>query len=356
MVEKAILRVMLGLQARPLGEQSGEPITRDDLKGGELKRVLTGIQPSGDLHIGNYLGAILPAIELAQSADAFLFIADYHALTSSEPQVVRQGTLSIAATFIALGLDTDKHLLFRQSAVPQVCQLTWILSCQLPVGQLERGHSVKAARDAGREINAGTLFYPVLMSADILLYDSNVVPVGRDQKQHVEISRDLALKMNHRFGEGTLVVPEVSIRKEVGVIPGLDGRKMSKSYGNAIPLWAPEKKLRKMIMRIVTDSATMEQSKNPETCTVFQLYTLFADSSQIDALRDRYLAGGMGYGHAKQALFEVVNARLDAPRRRYNELMADPALIEEHLAKGAARARVAAEVTLGRVRRRVGLT
>lgn len=226
----------------------------------------------------------------------------------------------------------------------------------MSAGTLERGHAVKAARDAGREINAGTVFYPMLMAADILLYDASVVPVGADQKQHVEIARDIAEKMNHRYGEGTVVVPEVLIREGVGVVPGVDGRKMSKSYGNVIPLWEPPKKLRKIVMGIVTDSRTVEEPKDPDSDNVFALYRLFATPDQQASLRADYLRGGMGYGVAKQALYDELEARLAAPRERYQEWMAHPERLDEVLAAGAVRARAAALRTLNRVRERVGLT
>ena len=322
-----------------------------------MRRALTGIKPTGDIHVGNYLGSIRPALELQESYQAYYFIADYHALTSVfDADKLRAHTRETAASWLAFGLDPERTVLFRQSAIPEVCELAWILGCQVPSGQLDRGHAVKAARDDNREINAGTLFYPVLMAADILLYDSHVVPVGQDQKQHVEICRDMAIKMNHRFGEGTLVVPEVSIRKDVAVVPGLDGRKMSKSYGNQIPLWLPPKKLRKLIMRIVTDSRGVDEVKDPDSCNVFALYRLFADESAVEDLRARYLAPGMGYGHAKQELFEVLDGVLAEPRERYLDWMAHPERLDEVLAAGADRARIAADEVLRRVRERVGLS
>ncbi len=323
-----------------------------------MKRALTGIQPSGEVHLGNYLGMVVPALALQEQYATFYFIADYHALTTvRDPELLRRSTLSAAATFLALGLDVQGNAtLFRQSAVPEVCELAWILSCLTSAGTLERGHAVKAAREDGREVNAGTVFYPMLMAADILLYDSHVVPVGQDQKQHVEVARDLAIKFNHHYGEGTLVVPEVLIREDVGLIPGTDGRKMSKSYGNTIPLWLPSKKLRKAIMRIVTDSRGLDEPKDPERDNVYRLYALFATPEQAADLAARYRAGGLGYGHAKQELFELMEARLAEPRARYEEWMAHPERIEEVLAAGAARARRAAEATLSRVRAAVGLT
>lgn len=323
-----------------------------------MQRALTGIQPSGDVHLGNYLGMVVPALELQQKYATYYFIADYHALTSvKDPETLRRTSLEAAATFLALGLDVEGNAtLFRQSSVPEVCELAWILACLTSAGTLDRGHAVKAAREGGREINAGTVFYPLLMAADILLYDSAVVPVGQDQKQHVEVARDLAIKVNHHYGDGTLVVPEVQIRSEVGVVPGTDGRKMSKSYGNSIPLWLTPKKLRKACMRIVTDSKGLEDPKDPETDNVFGLYKLFASPEQIEDLAGRYRAGGLGYGHAKQELFELMDARLAEPREAYREWMDHPQRIEAVLASGAERARGAAARTLGRVRKAVGLT
>jgi tryptophanyl-tRNA synthetase len=322
-----------------------------------LQRALTGIKPTGRIHLGNYLGAIAPAIALQERYPGYYFIADYHALTSVEnAEDLRAATRETAATFLALGLDPARTVLFKQSAVPEVCELAWILGCQIPIGMLERGHAVKAARDGGFEPNVGTWYYPVLMAADILLYDSGIVPVGRDQKQHVEIARDIALKMNFRYGEGTLVVPDVSIREDVAVVPGLDGRKMSKSYGNAIDLWAPAKPLRKAIMRVVTDSRGVEDAKDPDSCNVFNLYKLFGTAGQVADLRERYVAGGLGYGTAKQELFELIDARLAEPRERYLEWMAHPDRLDAVLAEGADKARRAAMATLGRVRERVGLT
>ena len=322
-----------------------------------MQRALTGVQPSGQIHLGNYLGAIQPALNLQKQHDTFYFIADYHALTSvQDPTLLRQSGIEIAATFLALGLDVEgSATLFKQSSVPEVCELAWILACCTSAGTLDKGHAVKAARDGGREINAGTVFYPVLMSADILLYGSNIVPVGRDQQQHVEIARDLATRVNHRFGEGTLVVPTVQVQKEVGLVSGTDGRKMSKSYGNTLPLWLPAKKLRKQVMRIVTDSRTLEEPKDPDTCNVMKLYKLFGSTEQIADLRGQYIAGGMGYGVAKQALYEAIDERLEAPRARYEELISHPVRVEEVLQAGAERARQAAKVTMTRVREATGL-
>lgn len=330
-----------------VGHSTGEDI---------VKRALTGIQPSGTIHLGNYLGAIRPALELQEQFQAFYFIADYHALTTvTDPEVLRRTTREIAATYLALGLDPERTCLFRQSHVTEVLELSWILACNWPAGLLERGHAVKAARDAGRAINAGTVFYPVLMASDILLYDADVVPVGADQKQHVEMARDAAVRINHHFGDGTLVVPDVSIREGVGVVPGLDGRKMSKSYDNAIGLWLPPKQLRKAVMRIVTDSLGVDDAKDPDRCNVFGLYRLFADPAQTADLAERYRAGGLGYGHAKQELFELIDRQVAEARDRYHGWLQDPSALDDVLAAGADRARLAARATLDRVRERVGL-
>ncbi|MFT7519871.1 MAG: tryptophanyl-tRNA synthetase [Kiritimatiellia bacterium] len=319
-------------------------------------RSLTGIKPTGDIHLGNYLGAVLPAVHLQEKYSGYYFVADYHALTTvTDPKLLRVASREIVATYLACGLDPVRNVLFRQSDVPEVCELTWILSCQIPMGVLERGHAVKSAKEGGKAVNVGTWFYPVLMSADILLYDANVVPVGRDQKQHVEIARDIAVKVNHHYGEGTLVVPEVSITKDTAIVPGVDGRKMSKSYGNAIPLWLPPTKLRKRIMRIVTDSKEMHEPKNPDACTVFGLYKLFATPPQERDLRAKYLEGGIGYGHAKQALFDVVDEHLAETRDKFHHWMEHPTDLDDVLDDGARRARKAASATMDRIRTRVGL-
>ncbi len=319
-------------------------------------RALTGIKPTGTIHLGNYLGAVRPGLALQDRYTAYYFVADYHALTTQDdPEALRRASREIAATYLACGLDPAAHVLFRQSDVPEVAELTWILACNTGFGWLERGHAVKAAREAGKAINVGTWLYPVLMAADILLYDSNVVPVGRDQKQHVEIARDIARGVNTRFGEDTLVVPEVAIQEGGAAVPGLDGRKMSKTYDNVIPLWAPSKRLRKRIMKIKTDSRGVDDPKDPDTDTTFQLYTLFASPEQIAELREAYLRGGLGYGHAKQALFEAVDAHLAEPRERYHHWMDHPAELDAVLAHGAERARTAARATMARLRERVGL-
>lgn len=319
-------------------------------------RSLSGIKSTGTPHFGNYLGMIRPAIELQDSHDAFYFVADYHALTTErDPVAMRRQTLEITATFLAMGLDPTRAAFFRQSDVPEVNELAWLLSCVTTMGELERGHAYKAKKDegeAGRALHA--LFaYPVLMAADILVYDSNVVPVGKDQVQHIEMARDMATRFNHHFGE-TFVVPEASVRADVQTIPGIDGRKMSKSYDNGIDIFLPPKKLKQRVMQIVTDSTPLEEPKDPDTCNVVALYRYFATPEEVEALKARYREGGFGYGHAKLELFEKMNAFLAPHRERYDALMADPSTLEDVLRDGARRARAIAWEVTGRARERVG--
>ncbi|MDT8391809.1 MAG: tryptophan--tRNA ligase [Lentisphaeria bacterium] len=321
------------------------------------KRILSGLQPSGTLHIGNYFGMMKPALDLqADGNECYYFIADYHALTQlPAPDTLRERVLGVAVDFLACGLDPEKSVFFRQSDIPQVPELTWILSCLTPIGLLERCHSFKDKVAKGIKPNHGLFSYPVLMAADILLYDSEIVPVGKDQKQHVEVTRDLALKFNNIYSADGLVVPAPMIREEVAVVPGLDGQKMSKSYDNTIELFGPEKAMRKKVMKIVTDSTPMEAPKNPDTCHVFALYKLFANEDEISALATRYREGGMGYGQAKQALFERYMEYFQPLRTRRAELLADLGYVEKVLEDGAERARDVAEKTMRRVRRLVGL-
>ncbi len=300
---------------------------------------------------------IRPALTIAQDWESYFFVADWHALTSHpEPDVLRRATREIAATWLALGLDADRSTLFRQSDVPEVQELAWILGTVIPAGLLERGHAVKAARDGGREVNASTWWYPTLMAADILAYGADVVPVGADQKQHVEMARDMAIKINVRFGDDALVVPEPRVRAEVGVVPGTDGRKMSKSYGNVVPLFDTPKRTRKAIMGIVTDSLGVDEPKDPDRCTVFQLYKLLATDDEVAEMdADLRRGRGYGYGHAKEALALVMERTVAMPRECYTEWLASPARLDEILDAGARRARVAAAATLDRLRERVGL-
>jgi tryptophanyl-tRNA synthetase len=317
-------------------------------------RSLTGIKPTGAPHLGNLLGAIRPALALQHSHEAFYFIADLHALTTLHDRAeMERRTLEVAATWLALGLDPERTVVWAQSDVPEVTELTWVLSCVTGIGVLERAHAYKAARDANREINVGTFLYPALMAADILAYDSHVVPVGKDQKQHVEMARDMAIAFNSRFGD-VLVVPEPLIQADVATIPGLDGRKMSKSYDNGIGIFLPAKALRKRVMQIVTDATPLEAPKDPDTDNVFALYKLVATPEQVADLAARYRAGNFGYGHAKQELYEVLDASLAPARERYEALLAEPAGIHDVLESGATRARHIARATLGRVRAACG--
>ncbi len=318
-------------------------------------RILSGIQPSGKLHIGNYFGMMRPALELQKKGEAFLFIADYHALTSvSDAAALRQGVRDVALDFLACGLDPERTAFYRQSDLPEVHELAWLLSNVTPLALLERCHSYKDKLAKGIAPNHGLLAYPVLMAADILIVQANVVPVGKDQKQHVEVTRDLAIKFNLAFGD-TFTVPEPQISEAVAVVPGLDGQKMSKSYGNTIEIFGDPKATRKRIMAIVTDSKPLEAPKDPETCNVFKLFKLFATPEQQADLAARYRAGGMGYGTAKKELADLLEAHFAPLRARRDELAADPAHVEGVLQAGAAKARALARETLKRARKAVGL-
>ncbi len=318
-------------------------------------RILSGIQPSGKLHLGNYFGMMKPAIELQKEGQAFIFIADYHALTSvTNPNAMREGTTDVALDFLACGLDTEKTIFYRQSDIHEVTELTWILSCVTPMGLLERCHSYKDKVARGLPATHGLFAYPVLMAADILIMQSNVIPVGRDQKQHVEVTRDIALKFNNLYGN-VFTIPEPSIREEVAVVPGLDGQKMSKSYNNTIEIFADPKEAKANIMRIVTDSKSVEDQKDPDTCNVFALYKLFATDAERDEMAARYRRGGLGYGEVKKALFEKFEAHFGPLRKKRAELQKDPGYVESVLKKGADRARAEARATLQKARHAVGL-
>ncbi len=318
-------------------------------------RILSGIQPSGKVHLGNYFGMMRPALELQKTGDAFLFIADYHALTTvNDPNVLRAAVQEVAVDYLACGLDTQRTLFYRQSDVPEVQELTWLLSNVTPMGLLERCHSYKDKTAKGFAASHGLFAYPVLMAADILIMQSNVVPVGRDQKQHVEVTRDIAIKFNNQYGE-IFTIPEPYIRDEVAVVPGLDGQKMSKSYNNTIEIFGDPKAMRKKIMSIVTDSKTVEEPKDPETCNVFALYKLFASEEQRHDMEERYRKGGMGYGQAKKELAELCDACFAPLRQKREELMKDPALVQGVLKASAEKARAVARETLARARRAVGL-
>ncbi len=318
-------------------------------------RILSGIQPSGRPHIGNYFGMMKPALELQNKGETFLFMADYHALTSQpNPADLRQRTFDLAVDFLALGLDTEKTVFFRQSDIPEVNELAWIISNLVPVGLLERCHSYKDKINKGIIPNTGLFFYPVLMAADILLYGSQKVPVGKDQKQHVEVTRDIAIRFNNTFGE-TFVVPEPIISESVATVPGLDGQKMSKSYNNIIELFGDEKPMRKKFMGIVTDSKGLEDVKDPDTCNIFALFKLFATPEQQAELAAKYRAGNFGYGHAKQALFELYWETMRPFRERRAELLLNPDYIHQVIADGAQRARAVAIPMMEKVRTAVGL-
>jgi tryptophanyl-tRNA synthetase len=318
-------------------------------------RILSGIQPSGKLHIGNYFGMMKPALELQSRGQAYLFIANYHALTSvSDPVRLREDTSDVALDFLACGLDPEQTVFFRQSDVPEVAELTWLLSVVTPMGLLERCHSYKDKLAKGIPASAALFNYPVLMAADILAYQSTVVPVGRDQKQHVEVTRDIAIKFNNQFGE-VFTVPEPSIAEAVAVVPGLDGQKMSKSYGNTVELFGDPAEARRRIMRIVTDSTPLEAPKNPDTCNIFALYRLFATAEETAAMATRYRAGHFGYGNAKKALADLYERTFAPMRERRAALARDPDRVEAILQAGAARARAEARKTLDAARRAVGL-
>ncbi len=322
-----------------------------------MARILTGIQSSGRQHLGNILGAIRPAIALANDPknEAYLFIADMHSLTTIKDAATRkEHVLATAAAWLACGLDTEKVVFYRQSDIPQVTEMTWYLSCFTPFPMLANAHSFKDKSENLADVNAGLFIYPVLMACDILMYDANVVPVGKDQKQHVEMTRDMARAVNHQLGKEIFVIPEAQISEEVMVIPGTDGRKMSKSYGNVIDIFLPEKQLRKQVMGIVTDSTPMEEPKNPDTCHAFALYSLLASDAQKAQMRQNYLGGNYGYGHAKQALFELILKEFKEERTRFDALMTDPEKIERLLMEGAAKARPVADQVLGRFKMAIG--
>lgn len=321
-----------------------------------MARILTGIQSTGTPHLGNLLGAILPAIEMSndQANDSFLFIADLHSLTQiKDGEELRSNTLSTAATWLACGLNPEKVVFYRQSDVPQVTELTWYLMCYFPYSRLSLAHSFKDKADRLEDVNAGLFTYPMLMAADILLYDAEIVPVGKDQKQHLEFTQDVARRFNNQMGE-TFVVPEVSHNEETQLIPGIDGEKMSKSRDNFINIFLPDKQLRKRIMAIETDSKGLEEPKDPDTCNAFALYRLIAPAEKVAVMREKYLAGNYGYGHAKQELFEEMCERFKSERERYNYLIENPREIEEALQIGAERARKVASEVLKRTRSKVG--
>ncbi|MFM1561613.1 MAG: tryptophan--tRNA ligase [Roseibacillus sp.] len=319
-------------------------------------RTLTGLQPSGTLHVGNYFGAMRPAVQLQETGEAYYFVADYHAMTTThDPSELRENVRGVAVDFLACGLDPAKAVFWRQSDVPEVNELAWILSTVCPMGLLQRCHSYKDKVAQGIAPSHALFAYPVLMAADILLYDSNQVPVGEDQKQHLEVTRDLVIKINERFGEGTLVLPEAIIPKAVAKVPGLDGQKMSKSYNNALPIFGDEKPLRKTVMKIVTDSTPVEAPKPTEGSVILDLYQLFASEADYEVMVKDHQAGGIGYGDFKKRLWEAYWDFFAPMRERRAELLDDPGYVEKVLADGAVKAREEAERVLGRVRNAVGL-
>lgn len=321
-----------------------------------MARVLTGIQSTGIPHLGNILGAIKPAIQMAEddSNDSFLFIADLHSLTQiKDAELMRQNTYSVAATWLACGLNTAKSTFYRQSDRPETAELTWYLSCFFPFQRLTLAHSFKDKSDRLEDVNAGLFVYPMLMAADILLYDANFVPVGKDQEQHLEITRKVANKMNAEMGE-IFVVPEVSLQKDTMLVPGTDGHKMSKSRGNIINIFLPEKQLKKQINGIVTDSLELDEPKDPDTCNAFTLYALLANDEETAKMRGNYTAGGWGYGHTKNAIFEMILDKFSSERERYNYYMENTSELDKVLAEGAAKAKMVADEVLSRVRAKVG--
>ena len=321
-----------------------------------MSRILTGIQSTGRPHLGNLLGAIMPAIELSKNSanDSLYFIADLHSLTTvRDPALLRANTYAVAAAWLACGFDTDKNLFYRQSDVPQVTELTWYLSCFTPYPMLANAHSFKDKSDRLSDVNAGLFTYPVLMAADILLYDADLVPVGKDQVQHLEIARDIAQAFNSRYGE-TLVLPRPKVDEQVMLVPGLDGQKMSKSYGNIIDIFVPEKELLKTVRSIISDSTPLEAPKNPDTDVTFKLYSLLAPPAETADLRQRYEAGGYGYGHAKTALYELILQRFAEERRLFSYYMDNLPELDARLAEGARKAQAYGAGVLAKVREKVG--
>ena len=321
-----------------------------------MARILTGVQSTGTPHLGNLLGAIIPAIEMANKPenDSFLFIADMHSLTQiKDGNVLRENTYSTAATWLSFGLDTERVIFYRQSDVPQTAELSWYLSCFFPFQRLTLAHSFKDKADRLEDVNAGLFTYPMLMAADILLYDAEFVPVGKDQLQHIEITRDVASRFNFEMGE-TFVLPEAKIEKDNMYVLGTDGHKMSKSRNNFINIFLPDKELKKQVMSILSDSKGLEEPKDPETCHIFAMYQLLANADQVSEMRQKYTAGGYGYGHAKTALFELILTKYAAQREKYNYLMANKTEIDVALKIGSEKARNVAQNVINRVRSKVG--
>lgn len=321
-----------------------------------MSKVLTGVQSTGTPHLGNLLGAILPAIEMANDPknETFLFIADLHSATQiKDAKTLKENTYSVAATWLACGLDTERVTFYKQSSVPQTCELTWYLSCFFPFQRLTLAHSFKDKASYLENVNAGLFTYPMLMAADILLYNAEIVPVGKDQLQHLEITRDVASRFNHQMGD-VFVLPDARIAEDIMTIPGTDGEKMSKSRNNFINIFEDDKKLRKQIMAIVTDATPLEEPKNPDTCNVFALYKLLGNEEQISEMRANYLGGNYGYGHAKQALFELICEKFQTHREKYNYYMNNLEEVDRLLQEGATKAGIIANETLAKVREKMG--
>ena len=321
-----------------------------------MSRILTGIQSSGRPHLGNILGAIIPAIELSRDDknESLFFIADLHSLTTiKDAETRRENVNAVAAAWLAFGFDTDKNIFYRQSKIPEVCEMTWYLNCFTPYPMLANAHSFKDKADRLADVNAGLFTYPVLMTSDIIMYDADYVPVGKDQKQHLEIARDIANTFNTQYGE-TFVLPEAKIDESRMIIPGTDGQKMSKSYGNIIDIFLPDKKLRKQIMGIVTDSTPLEEPKNPDIDTVFALYSLLATDDQTSEMRKKYEGGNYGYGHAKKELYELILEKYAEERKLFNFYMENLAELHAKLEQGEEKARAIAREVLGRVKTKLG--
>lgn len=321
-----------------------------------MARILTGIQSTGRPHLGNILGAIKPGIRLSKDPknEALFFIADLHSLTTVKDAAERmENTLATAAAWLACGFDTDKNIFYRQSQIPEVCELTWFLNCFTPYPMLANAHSFKDKSDRLADVNAGLFIYPVLMAADILMYDADFVPVGKDQQQHLEITRDIASTFNNLYGD-TFVVPEAIIDKTVMTIPGTDGNKMSKSYNNTIDIFLPQKELRKKVMSIVTDSTPLEEPKNPDSCNVFALYKLLAEEDKVTEMRQNYLGGNYGYGHAKQALFELIINKMATERETFDYFIANKNELIKKLEEGEEKARAIGRDVLTRVKKKIG--
>lgn len=322
-----------------------------------MSRILTGIQATGTPHLGNLLGAIIPAIELSKKSEneSFLFIANMHSLTQiKNAEELKQNTYEIAAAWLACGLDTEKTFFYRQSDIPEVCELSWYLSCFFPFTRLQLAHSFKDKADRLEDVNAGLFMYPILMAADILLYDAEIVPVGKDQLQHLEISRDVGARFNNQMGE-VFVLPQAELQKDTKYVPGTDGNKMSKSRGNIINIFLPEKQLKKQIMSIETDSTPLEEPKNPDTCKVFAIYSLLANENQISEMRAKYLGGNYGYGHAKTELLNLILENFKTEREKFNYYLNNLDELDAKLKEGAEKTRKIASATLKRVRESLGM-